>query len=171
MRLPHFLLAVLVVVASTAVTLGVLAAVDDEPRRRVAPPVAPEEVVADPAAPLEVLRRWDRRRADAWAAADVNALRALYTQRSRAGERDAAMLQRWISRGLTVRGMQTQMLSVTVSVEQAERMVLVVTDRLSAGVAVGRGQRVRLPSDRPSTRRVTLRRQGGAWRVEAVRQV
>ena len=48
--------------------------------------------------------------------------------------------------------------------------MLVVTDRLVGATAVGGGQRVALPRDDPTTRRVTLRRVGGAWRVDEVRR-
>jgi hypothetical protein len=132
----------------------------DAPRRRVA---ADRRVAA-----LAVLRAWDVRRAAAWAAGDEAALAALYTDGSAAGRRDRAMLGRYGARGLRVRGMRMQVLAGKVLSRTAGRIVLVVTDRLAHGVAVGRGTRVVLPRDRATRRTIVLRRVAGEWRVAQV---
>jgi len=126
----------------------------------------PREAPFEPA--LVALQSWDAGRARAWASADVAALQALYTAGSAAGERDASMLLRWRERGLRVEDMQTQLLATQVVAQTADRLVLVVTDRLASAVAVGRGPRALLPADQPTTRRVTFRRVGARWLVASV---
>lgn len=146
-----------------------------------APGAPTREVTADPVSarsdvdaeerqsPLVVLRRWDRARAAAWAAGDTSALADLYVDGAAAGERDVAMLQRWLDRGLRVRRMQRQVLAVDVRRATASRLVLRVTDRLASATAVRveDGARWRLPADRTQTRRVVLRREAQRWRVAA----
>src|SRR5690606_1653514 len=118
---------------------------------------------------VEVLRAWDGRRARAWARGDVAALRSLYTAGSRTGVQDRRMLRRYLDRGLRVEGLRTQLLSVEVATREEARLVLDVVDRVSAAEVVGEGIRRELPADRPSSRRVELRRERGEWRVvEAV---
>ncbi|HEY0951662.1 hypothetical protein, partial [Nocardioides sp.] len=98
----------------------------------------------------------------------VAGLRALYTRHSAAGATDVAMLRAWRARGLRVLGMRMQLLSVEVRGEAADRLVLVVVDRLASAVAVGEGVRRALPRDTVSVHRVALVRRGGAWCVEEV---
>jgi hypothetical protein len=118
-----------------------------------------------PAQPSTVLHEWDDRRAAAWAAGDVAELRSLYAPGSPAGRADAAMLRSWRDRGLRIEGMGMQLLDLDVRRASAERLDLVVTDRLTGAVAVGHGVRLPLPQDRVSTRRVVLVLRGGTWRV------
>jgi hypothetical protein len=119
-----------------------------------------------------VLRRWDAARSDAWARGDVWALRQLYVPGSASGRSDARMLGEYVSRGLVVRGLRTQVLALSVASAGERRLVLRVTDRVVGGVAVSRrGPAVALPVDRPSVRRVELRRSAGKWRVVEVRDV
>jgi outer membrane murein-binding lipoprotein Lpp len=163
MRLSRLLLGA-VAVTTCVVLVGVVAGARTGPQ--------PDRDAADvrslqPA--LAALHRWDAARARAWAGADVAALRSLYTAGSEAGEHDAAMLRRWRDRGLRVEGMQAQLLATRVAVRRADRMVLVVTDRVVGAVAAGRGHRVVLPTDQATTRRVTLRRVAGEWRMASVR--
>lgn len=152
MTLLHLLLAVL---------LGVPAPTDPTPEPAA---VGPPEAVA-------VLHGWDQRRAAAWAAGDPGALRRLYTARSPAGAADLAMLRAWERRGLRVEGLRMQLLSVSVRVNAGRRLVLVVSDRLAAAVAVGDGVRRALPRDAVSTRRLVLVRRAGEWRVAQARPV
>lgn len=136
------------------------------------PPPRPTASVTRPdrsADPLGVLRAWDGRRASAWAHGDAGALRALYTGGSRTAAADLAMLRSYAARGLRVEGMRTQVLAARVRVRTAERLVLVVTDRLVGAVARGPGTRVVLPVDAASTRTVSLRLVAGEWRVSEVR--
>jgi hypothetical protein len=123
-------------------------------------PAVPPEVEA-----AAVLHRWDERRAQAWSAGDVAALRSLYAPRSAAGRSDGRMLRAWRARGLRVEGMQMQLLRVEVRRAGERRLVLVVADRLVGAVAVGRGVRLPLPRDEASTRRLVLVRSAGEWRV------
>jgi hypothetical protein len=117
--------------------------------------------------PAEVVHAWDDRRAAAWAAGDVAGLRALYTDGSVAGRRDAAMLRAWTARGLRVSGLRTQLLRVEVRARAPGRLVLEVTDRVAGGVAVP--GRVTLPWDRPTAHVLVFRRVGDRWRVSSAR--
>lgn len=125
----------------------------------------------DHVAALGVLRAWDERRAAAWASGDTVALAGLYVPSSRTGRRDVAMLEQYVTRGLRVVDMQTQLLAVDVRELGTTRVVVDVTDRVAGAVAVGRGVRRPLPADAATTRRVELRRQDGVWRVREVRRV
>lgn len=120
---------------------------------------------------LELLHEWDERRAGAWAAGDVAALRSLYVTGSRTAAEDVAMLRRYVSRGLVVEDLRTQVLSLSVLGDRSPRSVrLEVTDRVSGGSVVTRDGASRdLPRDQASTRVVTLRRVGEDWLVAEVR--
>lgn len=119
--------------------------------------------------PAEVLHAWDDRRAAAWSAGDVAALRDLYTPGSAAGRADAAMLRAWTRRDLLVSGLRMQLLVVVVRDRAPSRLVLDVTDRLVGGVTEPGG--LALPRDRPSRHVVTLRVVAGEWRVSSVSTV
>lgn len=116
-----------------------------------------------------VLAAWDARRSAAWAAGDVDALAGLYTEGSRTGAEDVRLLGHYRERGLTVEGLTTQLLAVSVVQRGPGRLVLDVTDRVVAGRAVGGTQPVALPTDRASTRRIVLVRPGRTWLVAEAR--
>ena len=132
------------------------------------PAPAPMAAPARSAA-LDVLHGWDDARSRAWATGDVAALRRLYVAGSAAGRADVRLLRRYLARGLVVRDMGVQVFAVRVLRHQPDRIRLVVTDRLTGGVAVRDGRRTRLPQDRPTTRTIALRRVAGDWRVQSVR--
>lgn len=140
--------------------------------RSVAAPAARSASPAGAADALVVLHDWDRARAAAWSAGDVGALRRLYLRGSAAGERDVAMLRSWLARGLRVSGMSMQVVAIEVRARTAQRMVLVVTDRL-VGASATRGPRRgrRLPGDTESTRLLVLARQHARWVVASVQDV
>ena len=115
-----------------------------------------------------VLHRWDDRRAAAYARGDPVALRRLYLPGSRAARRDLRVLQAYAERGLVVRGLRTQLLTLEVVEAGRGDLTLAVTDRLVGGHAVGRSSRVALPRDAPSSRVLELSRRGGGWRVASV---
>ncbi|TQK71573.1 hypothetical protein [Nocardioides sp. SLBN-35] len=141
--------------------------------RAVVAPAAGRVGVARAVGSLAVLRDWDRSRARAWASGDVDALRALYVRGSPAGTRDVAMLRAWLRRGLRVEGMAMQVLTVELQRRTDRRLVLVVTDRLAGamGVRPGSGERVALPRDGPSTRRLVFVRSGDAWLLASAQAV
>jgi hypothetical protein len=120
-------------------------------------------------AAIDLLRDWDARRAEAWAAGDVPAVRRLYVPGSRTGRRDSAALAAYADRGLRVTGVRHQLLAVDVLARTDRRVTLRVTDRLSRAVARGPRGPVVLPRDRPSTWRVWLCRRAGAWLMAEVR--
>lgn len=132
---------------------------------RVARVSVPEAVRA-----VTVLRDWDAARAKAWAAGDPAALRRLYVARSSAGERDVAMLRRWVRRGMHVEGMTMQVHTLRLRARTDKKLVLVVTDRLARATAVRSvtGERWELPRDEASTRRLVFRHRSGAWRLDSV---
>lgn len=136
-------------------------------------PAARSVSVVHAVSSLAVLRDWDRLRAQAWAEGDVPGLRRLYVRGSLAGTRDAKMLRSWTGRGLRVTQMSTQVLRVELRRRTAERLVLVVTDRLAGGQAIrgAAAQGVALPRDQPTTRRLTFRKVRGAWLLATVVEV
>lgn len=126
-----------------------------------------------PLAAAEVLRDWDRARSRAFADGDAAALRTLYVRGSAAGRADLEVLRAYVRRGLTVTGMEIQLLAVEVLHESSTRLRLRVADRLTGAVALARdGSATRLPDDSASTRVVELVRSGEAagWRVASVRE-
>ena len=123
-------------------------------------------VAADPV--VEALRAWDVRRAEAWAADDPAALRALYADGSRTGRADVALLREYAARGVAVSGMAMQLLAVEVIERDDDAATLVVTDRLARVEARHHGRALTLPADLPTTHRVTLVRVGERWLVDEV---
>jgi hypothetical protein len=118
---------------------------------------------------LRVLRRWDSRRANAYATGSPADLRDLYVAGSRSGEADLRLLSQYRARGWRVTGMRMQVVAIRVLEQRRRRLRIEVTDRLEGAVAVRPGRRVPLPRDRASTRRITLvRGTDGVWRVGAV---
>ena len=154
------------------VPLLVAAVTTTGPALAVPPLVEPAEIstAEAPASPppVEVLRAWDARRADAWARGDLATLASLYTPGSVAGRHDVAMLRSWSARGLVVQRLGTQLLAVEEVAHTRSTWRLRVTDRLVGGLAVGPGVRRELPRDGASTRTVRLRLVDGAWRVTSV---
>ena len=135
----------------------------------VAAPERPQRAeLADRTLPIAVLRAWDRDRAAAWRAGDVDGLRRLYATGSVAGRVDRAMLRAYLRRGLTVDGLRMQVAAVDVLEAAEKRLVLRVTDRVSGATAVGDGVRRPLPRDGWSTRRLVLVRAGQRWQVARV---
>ncbi|WP_210651501.1 hypothetical protein [Nocardioides sp. SYSU D00065] len=153
--------------ACVAATLVVALAGADPSVPRQEAPARPPAAQSRPSAsgPAAVLAAWDARRAAAWAAGDAAALRELYADGSRTGAADVRLLERYRRRGLTVQGLTTQLLALRVVERSAARLVLVVTDRVVGGRAVGGPAPVALPADRASTRRVVLVRAGDGWQV------
>ena len=139
-------------------------------RRPEAPAPASARAAGEPAlAPAAVLAAWDERRATAWARGDATALADLYVPGSRSGAADVGLLRAYARRGLRVEGLATQVLALRVVERSPRRLVLVVTDRVVGGSAVGGAAPVALPADRASTRRVVLVRQRGRWVVAEAR--
>ncbi len=133
------------------------------------PRVARSVTVTEAVASLAVLRDWDRARSRAWAHGDVLALRRIYLAGSRAGQRDVGMLSRWVERGLRVRRMTMQVLTIELRVRTERRIVLDVTDRLAdaAAVPVGGGRPTALPRDGLTTRRLAFRLTRVGWVLAA----
>ncbi len=125
--------------------------------------------VADRTAALAVLRAWDDARSEAWQRGRVRALRRLYVEGSQSGRADTALLTAYAERGLRVDGLTVQRADVRVVAASGDRLVLVVTDRVVGGAAVGARGRVALPRDDWSTRTVVLVHESGRWRVAEVR--
>src|SRR3954453_16131185 len=139
----------------------------------VDPPPEAEPRAGSPSASTDlpaaaVLRAWDRRRAEAYAAGSPGQLRGLYV--GGAGSSDVPLLEGYRSRGWRVVGMRMQVLAVAVASREPGRLRLRVTDRLGGGGAGRGGGRGGLARDRASTRTVILVRGGdGVWRAAAVR--
>ncbi len=152
----------------TAVVVG--AAVVHGPSSRDVRRVVAAHADARPrvARAVALLGAWDRGREAAWARDDPAALRSLYLPGSRSGRRDLAALAAYRRRGLRVRSMRRQVLEVRVRAETSRTLRLVVTDRLAEGLVTGAGERLALPSSRPATRTLVLRRVAGDWLVAEV---
>ncbi len=168
--------AVIVVAVVALVISGLLrSAPGDEDRSSPTPAdplprVAPSVTITEAVASLAVLRDWDRARSAAWAQGDVSALQRLYRPGSSARAHDVGMLTRWVERGLRVRRMTMQVLSVELRVRTERRIVLDVTDRLADAVAVplGGGRRQLLPRDSLTTRRLAFELTRAGWVLAAV---
>ena len=166
---PHRLLPALTALACACVVATVTVALA-RPGDRPAPerPVVTASAAAPPG-PARILASWDERRAEAWAAGDAHELEALYAAGSRTGAQDVRLLRRYRERGLTVVGLTTQVLALEVVERSRGRLVLVVTDRVVGGEAVGGEAPIALPADRASQRRIVLVRAGGSWLVAEAR--
>lgn len=117
---------------------------------------------------LAVLRAWDERRSQAWAAGDTTALGRLYVSGSAAGTADVRLLMRYLKRGVVVPDLRMQVLQASVLVDRPRRVVVRVTERVaSRDVRVG-ARVVRLPLDSADVHVVDLRRFGHTWQVAAV---
>ena len=161
---------VIIVAVVALVVTGLLRSAPGEDRSSptsgaAAPRLAPSVTMTEAVASLAVLRDWDRARSAAWARGDLRGLRRIYLPGAAAGARDVAMLARWVGRGLRVRHMSMQVLSVELRVRTERRIVLDVTDRLADAVAVpaGGGEARPLPRDGLTTRRLVFRLAGGRW--------
>lgn len=169
---------VLLAVLGVALALAVLRAGGDRPSRGAGPaavavpaavPVAGAVDEPREASALDVLHQWDVQRSAAWAAGSARRLRDLYVAGSGAGASDVRLLRDYRARGYRVEGMRMQVLALRLLEERPDRLRVEVTDRLDGAVAVHAGRRLTLPTDRPSTRTVTLvRGADGTWRVAAV---
>lgn len=178
MNLRRLLLLAAFLLGVSAVLTGALWQLDQSSRAE-GPAARPHESApaeeTEPPAPSEreqaltVLREWDARRAEAYAAADVTALYQLYAEGSVAGANDTAMLRRYAARGLRVTGIRTQLLAADVQRFSATSVRLKVTDRMVGARAVGPYETVDLPRDRASTRTISFVRRDDSWVVDEVR--
>ncbi|RYC07168.1 hypothetical protein [Nocardioides zhouii] len=167
---PRRLLPALAAVASACIVATLVVTLVPRADRPAAESARPASVSGPvDSAPVRILAAWDEARAAAWEAGDPAALRRLYVAESRTGAADVRLLRDYRGRGLSVAGLTTQMLAIDVVAESPTRLVLVVTDRVVGGRAVGGGAPVALPADRASTRRVVLRRDDGRWLVVEAR--
>ncbi len=114
-----------------------------------------------------LLGRLDAERAQAFVHADVDRLAAVYASDG-LRERDVEVLEDYAERSLRLEGM-AQLRSSCRVVEDDDRVVLDVVDRLGPTRAVNAGGAVPLPTDEPTRRRVTLEETASGWRVVASR--
>jgi len=117
---------------------------------------------------LAVLRAWDERRSQAWAAGDTTALGELYVTGSAAGAADVRLLQRYLQRGVVVPDLRMQLVEASVVLDRPRRVVVRVTERLASRDARVGSRLVRLPSDTASVHVVDLRRVRHTWQVATV---
>jgi hypothetical protein len=123
----------------------------------------------DPGRWERLLRGLDRARARAFATGEVSALAAVYQSGSAVLHRDRAVLRAYVARGLTVHGVDFDLLDVRIRRSEPGVVVLRVVDRLRPATARGGGgARLPLPRDGPTAHRMTLTRHDGGWRIAAV---
>ncbi len=151
-----------------ALVLVLLAACSSDPQVSSPAPPVPTAQAKPARSPVALLHAWDRRRAAAWASGDARALRSLYVEGSAAGERDVTMLRAWSERGLTVAPLEVQVLAGRVVARAPGRVTFVVTERLARAEARAGSRAWLLPQGQAGTRRVTMWRVAGRWRVAAV---
>ena len=119
-----------------------------------------------------MLRRWDARRAAAYAEADPARLRPLYTRTSAAGRRDRALLRRYADQGLVVHGLVAQIRSAEATSPSQRRLRVRVQERYPDIVVrpAGQGAGTQPTGERRYRDRIVVLRRGAAgWRVSAVR--
>lgn len=127
----------------------------------------------DTVAALGVLRRWDGRRARAWARGEPSLLTPLYTATSRAGRRDVALLEQYAERGWSVRGVHPQVVAAEALTRTSDRVEVRVVERYPDvavdGVTPSVPREGAGPDDSTShVRVVSLVRSPTGWRVERV---
>jgi hypothetical protein len=156
-----------VVLVLALLVVGVVAGFRAAGRDEEAPGPEPWAVAGDPE--VRVLHDWDEQRAAAYASGSARRLRDLYVAGSSAGAADLRVLGDYRERGLRVKGMRTQLLSLSVLDRGPGWRMLAVTDRLVGAVAMRAGHEVVLPRDRPTGHEITMMRGGdGRWRVAEV---
>ncbi len=165
---PRRLLPALAAVACACVVATLVVTLVPPRDGRTAAPARPASSSA-PAGPAAILAGWDARRAAAWADGDVEALEELYAAGSRTGAADVDLLRHYRARGLAVTGLSTQVLALHVVERSPSRLVVIITDRVVGGRAVGGSTPIALPADRASTRRVVLAREDDRWVVVEAR--
>jgi hypothetical protein len=122
-----------------------------------------------PARWVDEFRRLDALRETAWRTGSPAGLRAVYVQGSVAHRIDETWLSSYARRGLVVRGISVDLLSLGVVARRAGRVWLEVQDRLEPAVAVdGHGHERALPRDEPTRHRIELRRVDGDWRIATI---
>jgi hypothetical protein len=132
-------------------------------------PASTPTSAAGPAHWVHEFRRLDALRETAWRAGSPAGLRAVYVQGSGAHRIDEMWLSSYARRGLVVRGISVDLLSLRVVARSAGRVWLEVLDRLGPAVAVdGHGHERALPRDEPTRHRIELRRVDGDWRIAKI---
>ena len=124
---------------------------------------------------LGVLRSWDARRAEAYSAGDVAALRRLHVPGSLLARQDVAVLRRYRERGLRVTRLEQQVFSVDVHEAGARAVTMTVVERL-ARTSVRRSERRQggsgqwvLPASGFERRTLRFEREAAGWRLSWAR--
>jgi len=165
--------AIAFLVVMLAVVGGVAWGRHSGPAAAVLPPSpsVPKRATADPV-PVDwvgVVRALDRRRAAAFATADVGALREVYASGSPALKADVATLDAMAKAGVTPRGFAITSSGVRLMHRTSTAATLRVTDTVASYQLVRSGRLVRAVSARgPSTFTMTLALIGAEWRIVSV---
>ncbi len=134
----------------------------------VPPPVAAPPPVRDrPVDWAAVLAELDTRREEAFARADPTLLDAVYAPGAAPREADAAVLRALGAAGRTATGVRHDVLEVRPGAATAERVELLVTDRLAPATVLGPGGALveRRPGRGPSSYEVVLVPGAEQWRI------
>ena len=165
--------AIALLVVMLAVVGGVAWGRHSGPAAAVLPPSpsVPKRATAGPV-PVDwvgVVRALDRRRAAAFATADVGALREVYASGSPALKADVATLDAMAKAGVTPLGFAITSSGVRLMHRTSTAATLRVTDTVASYQLVRSGRLVRaVPARGPSTFTMTLALIGAEWRIVSV---
>ncbi len=135
-------------------------------------PAAEAGAVAAPAHHwARVLHRLDRRRARAYASADLRVLREVYLAGSAVLRRDRAVLRAYAKREIRLTGVRFELFAVRTRTTSPGSVLLRVVDRLNRPTAHTETGVVTLPQDRATRWSIRLDRTRVGWRIAAVRRV
>ncbi len=118
-----------------------------------------------------VLDRLDRLRSRAFRSLRPRLLRQVYLSGSAVLRHERAVLEAYCDRGVRLRGVRLLRTELRVMSAVRDRLTVRVVERLGSTRAVVGSQRVRLPVDAPTSRRLHLVRGVAGWRIAAVRRV
>ncbi|MPZ97052.1 MAG: hypothetical protein GEU96_19615 [Propionibacteriales bacterium] len=167
----RWMLLVSVALALSSVT-GLAYALAERPEGRPSGTAAPAPPRPAPAGEdwVAVLAGLDAARAQAFAHRDEAALHRVYTAGAADLEADRRLLRRYAERGLTVHGLEMEVVDLRLLARHPDRAVLRVRDRVVGGTVVDQtGRTTDLPDDSVSSHRITLVRGVGGWRIASSR--
>jgi hypothetical protein len=117
-----------------------------------------------------VLKALDVQRSSAFRRVDDSALDAVYVRGSVPWKADKKLLATYRKQRLRIEGLTMEIRSLVIELDDTNRAVLQVVDRLASGTAIDdAGRRTTLPPGKPTPRRITLEAHTpGTWRIAEI---